>query len=51
MADRTEQLIRQLSRQLANLEEENQRLKQQVVNLQIQLNRCVKIIEALLNRR
>jgi len=51
MADQTEQLIRQLSRQLANLEKENQSLKRHVVNLQIQLNRCVKIIEALLNQR
>jgi cell division protein FtsB len=51
MADRTEQLIRQLSRQLANLEKENQSLKRQVVNLQIQLKRCMKIIEALLNQR
>ena len=50
MSDRTVQLVRQLNQQLTALELDNQRLKQQMVNLQVQLNRCVRIIEALLKR-
>jgi hypothetical protein len=50
MSDRTVQLVRQLNQQLTALELDNQRLRQQVVNLQVQLNRCVRIIEALLKR-
>lgn len=47
MDDRTVQLVRQLNQQLSALEKDNQRLKRDVVDLQVQLNRCVKIIEAL----
>lgn len=50
MSDRTVQLVRQLNLQLTALEQDNQRLKRQVVVLQVQLNRCVRIIEALLKR-
>ena len=50
MSDKTVQLVRQLNQQLTALEKDNQRLKRQVVDLQVQLNRCVKIIETLLKR-
>jgi hypothetical protein len=50
MIDRTVQLVRQLNQQLTALERDNQRLKQQVASQQVQLKRCVRIIEALLKR-
>lgn len=50
MADPMPQLVRQLNQQVSLLEQENQRLKQQVEHHQMQLQRCLKIIEALFNR-
>lgn len=50
MSDPTVQLVRQLSRQLTALEQDNQRLKRQVVGLQVQLKRCLRIIEALMKQ-
>lgn len=50
MADPMPQLVRQLNQQVSQLERDNQRLKQQLVVLQIQLNRCLRIIEALFRR-
>ena len=49
MANPTLQLIRQLNQQLSLLELENQRLKREGLALQIQLKRCLTIIEALAN--
>lgn len=50
MADAMPQLIRQLNQQVTLLEQDNQRLKRQLVQLQIQLNRCMRIIETLSRR-
>lgn len=50
MADPMPQLVRQLNQQVSQLEKDNQRLKRQLVQLQIQLNRCIRIIEALTRR-
>lgn len=49
MDNPTLQLIRQLNQKLSLLELENQRLKRDGMALQIQLKRCLKIIEALAN--
>jgi hypothetical protein len=44
------QLVQQLSRQLTALEKDNQRLKRQVVGLQVELKRCLRIIEHLMKQ-
>jgi hypothetical protein len=50
MADPMPQLVRQLNQQVSLLEQDNQRLKRHVMLLHVQLNRCMRIIEALFNR-
>jgi hypothetical protein len=47
MADPMLQLVRQLSLQVSLLEKENQRLRKETRFLQVQLGRCLKIIDAL----
>lgn len=47
MTDPKLQLVRQLSQQISLLDKENQRLRQEVEITRIQLNRCLKIIEAM----
>jgi hypothetical protein len=50
MPDPMPQLVRQLNQQVSQLEQDNQLLKRQLVLLQTQLNRCMKIIEELFRR-
>lgn len=50
MDNPTLKLIRQLNQKLSLLELENQNLKREGMVLQIQLKRCLRIIEALVNR-
>jgi primosomal protein N'' len=47
MADNMPQLVRQLNQQMSLLEKENQRLQQELVLIQVQLHRCLKIIETM----
>jgi primosomal protein N'' len=50
MADPMLQLIRQLNQQVSLLEKENQCLRQELGLMHVQLNRCLKIIEAIFQR-
>jgi hypothetical protein len=50
MADPMLQLVRQLNLQVSLLGKENQRLRKDARLLQVQLGRCLKIIDALHKR-
>lgn len=50
MADPMLQLVRQLNQQVSMLQKENQRLQQELGLIQVQLHRCLKIIETMFKR-